>query len=122
MSVLWDSADLETIRTAQELAFPDTCAVKHRVKTANTTGGYVDTWPATSHTYACRLSANGVPRDYLQMAAEKNQQPFVVTFAHDAGVLRDDHLVIGTKTLSLLGFLTGGELETARRVVVVEAL
>jgi hypothetical protein len=117
---LYEAADLEMMRTAQEEALPDSCAVKRRVSTANTTGGHVDTYPTTTYTYPCRLSVSGVPSAYLALAAERHQTPVMVTFAHDADVLISDRLVIGGRTLSILGFASGGAWLTALRVVAVE--
>ena len=120
--IILTADDLEIARTAQETAFPDSCLVKRRVSTANTTGGHVETYPATTHTYACRLSVSGVPSAYLALAAERHQTPFVVTLKHDADVLVSDRLVIGGRTLSILGFASGGAWLTALRVVAVEVL
>lgn len=116
------SSDLAMERASQEMWMPDTVLVKRRVQTANASGGYSFTWPATTHAYAGRLSANGIPSEYLAMARERGRMAWVVTLAHDADVLATDRLFVGSRTLEVLGFTSGGGYITALRVVCVEVL
>jgi len=119
---LLDTVDIEILRTAQESTLPDSCAVKRRTSTANTTGGFVETWPATTYTYACRISVNGIPDSFLQMAAERRRTPYILTLAHDADVQISDRLVIGGKTLGVIGFASVGTWQSALRVVAFEVV
>ena len=116
------AADLEFERTSQEAWMPDSIAVKRRVSTANTSGGSGYTWPATTHTYAGRLSATGVPSEYQALARERGRMAWMVTLAHDADVLASDRMTSGGHTLEVLGFQSGGVNITAMRVVCAEVL
>jgi len=116
------AADLEMERTSQEAWMPDTVRVKRRVATANTSGGEAYTWPATTYTYAGRLSTNGVPSEYQSMARLRGRMAWMVTLAHDADVLATDRLTSGGHTLEVLGFQSGGVNMTALRVVCAEVL
>lgn len=111
------AADLAFERASQLEWMPDTILVKRRVQTANTSGGYTYTWPATTHTYAGRLSAHGVPSEYLQMGREAGRMMWMVTLAYNADVLSTDRLTSGGHNLEVLGFDSGGAYITALRVV-----
>lgn len=116
------SSDLAMERASQETWMPDTVLVKRRVQTANTSGGYTFTWPSTTHTYDGRLAAGGVPSEYLALARESGRMAWMVTLPHDADVLSTDRLFVGSRTLEVLGFNSGGAYITALRVVCVEVL
>lgn len=116
------SSDLAMERASQDAWMPDTVLVKRRVQTANTSGGYTFTWPATTHAYDGRLSANGIPSEYLALARERGRMAWMVTLPHDADVLATDRLSVGNRTLEVLGFHSGGSWITALRVVCVEVL
>lgn len=116
------ATELSRMRATQEAAMPDSCQVKRRVETGDGLGGTGFTWPSVTHTYDCRLSTQGIPAEYLRYARETRRQSWMVTMARGSDVLATDQLVIGTRTLEILGFASGGAWETALRVICAEAL
>lgn len=116
------AADLATMRAAQSAALPDTATVKRRVQTADTVGGTTYTWPSATATLACRLSSRGVPSTFIELYADRNAHLWMVTFANGANVLAGDRLVIGSRTMQVIGFASGGEWQTALRAVCVEVV
>jgi head-tail adaptor len=116
------SSDLAMERDSQNNWLPDTVLVKRRVATANSSGGAAFTWPATTHTYAGRLSANGIPDEYLSLTRERGRAAWMVTLPYNADVLSSDRLVVAGHTLEVLGFQSGGAEMTALRVVCAEVL
>lgn len=113
------AAEISAMQDAQESLLPDTATVRTKMRTANGIGGFTETW-ANGATYACRLSNRGVPREYQQQAAVTGVQYWMVTLPHDATATRKDRLAIGSRTLEIVGFASGGEWETAKRAVCVE--
>lgn len=112
--------ELTAMQDTQALAFPDSARVYRRVSTADGQGGYTQTWPTVTHTYACRLSYRGVPSAYVALAAARNQTPLMVTFADDADVLAGDRLSINLGAqIEVIGIASGGAWITALRVVCV---
>jgi len=116
------ATELSRMRATQDAAMPDSCQVKRRVQTTDGLGGTGFTWPAVTHTYDCRLSTQGIPAEYLRYARETRRQAWSVTIAHGSDVLATDRLIIGVRTLEILGFASGGAWETALRVICAEAL
>ena len=113
-------AELAAMRDAQEAVLPDEAAVYRRVRTTDSHGGQIETWPEVTHTYGCRLSYRGIPSAYISMAAARNQVPLMVTFSQGADVLAGDRLSInGGAAVSVIGIASGGEWETAVRAVCV---
>lgn len=114
--------ELSRMRATQDSVMPDSCQVKRRVESADGLGGTRFTWPAVTHTYDCRLSTQGIPAEYLRYARETRRQAWIVTVAQGSDILGTDRLVIGARTLEVLGFGSGGAWETALRVICAEAL
>ncbi len=113
------AGELGLDRDDQELWLPDTATVRTKTRTVNSSGGYTESW-ANGASYSCRLSSRGIPREYLQQAAVQGVQYWMVTLPHDAVVTRKNRLVIGSRTLEIVGFASGGEWQTALRAVCVE--
>jgi head-tail adaptor len=116
--MLTDS-DLAAMRQAQEAALPETATIKRATNTRTASGGTTQSW-ATAGTSACRLSSRGVPREYLEAGAARGVQYWMVTMPHGTNVTREDQLVIGARTLEVVGFASGGAWQTALRAVCVE--
>ena len=114
------ASDLTALQAAQEGLLPDTCAVHRATTEADGLGGVTASWAPTGDAYACRLSSRGVPDEYLQLAAVRGKTPWMVTLPTGADVLRTDRLVIGSQTLEVVGFASGGAWETAKRAICVE--
>ena len=113
------SDELAAIRAEQVANMPDTCTVQNVTRVPDGMGGFTEAWDDGT-SYACRLSSRGLPREYLEIAAISGAHYWMVTLPHDAVVTREDRLVIGGKTVSIVGFASGGEWETAKRAVCVE--
>lgn len=113
------SDELAAIRAEQVANMPDTCTVQNVTRTLTSSGGSTRDW-VDGASYPCRLSNRGLPQEYLQLAAVQGVQYWMVTLPHDAVVTREARLVIGGKTVSIVGFASGGEWETAKRAVCVE--
>lgn len=113
------AADLVALRAAQAALFPDTCVVWTATPAVDGIGGRTKGWAAGT-SYACRLSSRGVPREYLQLAALQGSSFWMVTLSTAAVVVRANRLVIGSRTLEIVGFASGGTWETAKRAVCVE--
>ena len=115
------AADLAAMRTTQEAALPDTATIKSATSGRSDTGGVTTSWGGTT-AVACRLSSRGVPEEYLAMGAERGVQYWMVTLPYGTAVTADNRLVIGTRTLEIVGFASGGKWETALRAVCKEAV
>jgi head-tail adaptor len=115
------AADLAQMRAAQAAALPDTATIKSAEAGRSDTGGITKDWSGTT-TVACRLSSRGVPQEYLALGATRGVQYWMVTLPHGAAVTADNRLVIGARTLEIVGFASGGEWETALRAVCKEAV
>lgn len=114
------SDDLTTLKAAQNAILPDTAAVHRATTEADGLGGVTASWAPTGDAYACRISSRGIPEEYMQMAAVRGRTPWMVTLPTSADVLRTDRLVVGSRTLEVIGFTSVGAWETAKRVVCLE--
>jgi head-tail adaptor len=111
--------ELSLDREDQERWLPDTATIQRATDTRTAAGGTSQSWTSAG-TASCRLSSRGVPREYLALGAQRGAQYWMVTLPHDADVTRKDRLVIGARTLEVVGFASGGAWETALRAVCVE--
>ena len=115
-----EAADLVSMRAAQEVLLPDTCAVTRRTATADGLGGETWTWAQVGATIACRLSSHGAPQEYLQVGAVRGKTIWMVTLPYGTDVVREDRITISAQVLEVLGFASGGAWETAMRAACVE--
>lgn len=114
---IWDSTDLETIRTAQELLLPTACSISRRTLTAVGDGTYTEATATTAT--VCRDAATSGRE--LEIAARLTTHTTrTVTLPHDADVRPEDKIIIGTRTLEVIAKLSMTDVVTALRVLAVE--
>jgi head-tail adaptor len=113
------AAELAAMRAVQKAALPETATIRRATASRTTTGGTSLEW-SDAGTAACRLSSRGVPQEYLEAGAARGVQYWMVTLPYGTDVRREDRLVIAARMLEVVGLASGGEWETAMRVVCAE--
>jgi head-tail adaptor len=117
---LYEAADLEMMRTAQELLLPTACTISRRTNTAVGDGTYTSVW-ATASTTVCRDAATSGRE--IEIAARLTARTTrTVTLPHDADLRAEDRIVIGTRTLEVVGMLPTTDMVTALRALAVEVV
>jgi head-tail adaptor len=116
--MLTDS-DLAAMRATQARALPETATIRRATTSRTATGGTSESWDDAGSA-SCRLSSRGVPREYLEAGAVSGAHYWMVTMPYDTAVTREDRLIVGGRTLEIVGFASGGEWATALRAVCVE--
>lgn len=112
-------ADLAMMRSAQEALLPDTCTVRRVMLADDGYGGQAETWGDVA-SYACRLSPIASPKELLLAGHPAQVADWMVTLPHDADCKAADHIIIGTRTLEVVGVVQGQSWQTALRVIAKE--
>lgn len=113
------SAEIEAMRVEVGDLLPDTAAIYRRTASTDGVGAPTYAWTMAGET-ACRITSRGVPQHVIEAAQEMNASAWLVTVPADAGIYAGDRLVIGGRTLAVLGDLAVGAWATARRLACVE--
>jgi len=122
MSLLSDR-DLAEMRAAQEEAMPTSCTVQRVSEASDSYGGMTPTW-ATLASYSCRdmplSSLNLGVQEGLLAGRVASGSERVITLPYDATCTAKDRIVIGSRTLEVLGVAAVGDWQTALRVLCKE--
>lgn len=110
------------MRAAQTALLPDTCTISRCSNSPNGMGGQTQTWKDEHKNVACRLAPSTASEAQEALAAARltSKQGWTVTLPFDTDVTAKDRIVVGTRTLEVIGVLSRGSWTTALRVLAVE--
>lgn len=114
------ASDLTAMQAQQAQAQPETCVVSRRTLASDGAGGQTETWAAVATTTA-RLTHAGQFSRGEQLLAERLgvRYAVIVTLSVDMDVRVTDRLILGDRTLEVMG-APMGSWATARRVMAEE--
>jgi hypothetical protein len=112
-----NATQLANMRTAADLALPDSGTPSRATLVSDSMGGYSETW-ANSTAAACRLDPPGNAR--LDQWQEKimNRAVFILSTAYDTDIQTGDRWTISGSVYEVLGLLDASWEIMSRAVVV----
>ena len=111
------AADLAAMQATQASALPGTCSISRRSMATDDQGGYTETWADLATGVACRLVVMRAPTEALVAARFANMELWQLTLPVGQDITHNDRVVVSGVTYEVAGINSGGEWETARRVV-----
>jgi head-tail adaptor len=110
------SDELADMRTAQDAALPDTCAIYRKSRSVDEAGGIVETRAKVADA-ACRVTRQR-PRELQQGGKDVILADWVVTLPYGTDVRSDDEIETGGRVLRVVGLLNAS-WRTAERALCV---
>jgi hypothetical protein len=112
-------ADIDTMRSIQNLALPNVCDRVRRTFVPDGMGGWLPGTPEVLSDIPCRMSVIRSPVEYLRGGVVAGATDKVITLPQGTDVVATDYLDIGSERFEVVGFLSTGEWETALRCLCV---
>ena len=114
------TSDLAAMRTTLEVSLPESVGIGRRSQASDGAGGYTDTW-STVASVAGRVSPGGLtPQERAIAERLVGVQTWTITLPALTDVRAADRLIVGSRTLEVVGVLAPRSYELCTRCVCVE--
>lgn len=113
------AAELTAIQGIQTAALPATATIRRLTRTSDGGGGYTTAWANVATGVACRAAMRSQPLSLLSANQEAVLADWVVTLPAGTAVQAEDEIVIGGRTLVVIGSVVG-PWATSLRLACVE--
>lgn len=116
--VMLTAAELAVLREVQEEAMPDTCTIQRRSLQSDGMGGYTESWSDLATGVRCRIaSARYRPEERAIAEQVRGKTLWMLTLPAGQDITARDRVIVSGVAYEVVGLLTGGAWETARRVL-----
>lgn len=113
--------ELSEMRAVQALVMPESGQLKRKSVT-NTATGTTDSWTNSGSPFSCRIDTLGSsPQERVIADRLGDHVGYVLMAPFDIAAQLGDHIVIGSRTFNVVGFLEKS-YQTAKKIVCIETL
>lgn len=118
--VLPTAAELAGVRALQQSMLPNTCSIHRKATADDGAGGRAQSWSEVLASAPCRLGAM-TAREQVAAAQLGQVVTHALTLAHGVDIRLSDRVVCGGITYDIVSRVSGGDFETATRLLIVRA-
>lgn len=115
MAINLSDTELARLRAAHESYMPSTCTIAYQTNTADTIGGWTESWTTRASSVPCRI-APLTGGENVEGERVMQGTGWVLTLHHDQTITATDRVTVGGKTYQVTRIFDRHSYQTATRV------